>query len=699
MALLGLCAFFGGRVAWPAAWAACFLAGSAAPALHQSATPLEPGFTSVIGVVHASSGRRAALKTEDGPIELWLPGPAPPAGATVAAFGRIRPAWDVHLPGEPDPELASRTSGVRNRLVVSDWTTDAQERPRPFGPAEHEGLLQALAFGDKSLVDPADQELLRRTGTLHLLSISGLHVGLLAALAAGLAGLVFRPLALLHRDRLARALPVLVGLGAAWAFAHFVGWPVSARRATWMVAGALIGSASGRGVRPWNLLGLAAGVVALSDPGVVRSVSFGLSFGAVGGILLVSGRVERVLPPDLPRLVRWGVRSLTATVGATLGTLPMAAWGFQQLPLSSPIANVVAVPLVGWVALPSSLLASRGHLLPMAFADTAWDLTLRWLAVVEGPVLEPAVGGFGALLLALGLVLRDRRGGLAVATLALFLRPLPTATRITFPAVGQGDAALIRGDHVVLVDGGPPGDRLLRWLRREGVTHLDEVVVSHPHPDHYGGLWPVLDLQVEALRVPRVALDEESDYAAFLDAARARGIPVLGPEHPTLPAWRTLHPEPDFLLDHLDEANEISLVMELEVEGRRVLFTGDIEDRAEAHLLGEVRPVDVLKVAHHGSRTSSDPDLVEALDPRLAVVSCGRWSRFGHPHPNTLSTLAGVPLYRTDLGSVQLELEGGVLRVRQLSPGSGWSPWRVVPARPPRSARRSPAPGRSPGPV
>ncbi|HJN74225.1 MAG TPA: DNA internalization-related competence protein ComEC/Rec2 [Myxococcota bacterium] len=697
---LGVCALFGRRVAPLAAWSAALLVGSAAPGLHDGARPRAEAYTSVTGVVYDSGGHRASLRTEDGPIEVWLPDPAPPAGSTLAAFGRLRPDWELHLPGEPDPVLRARTAGLRNRLLATDWTSDAPPRARPFPAAEHEGLLQALAFGDRSLVREEDVALLQRTGTIHLLAISGLHVGLLAALAAGLATLFVRPLALLHHDRLVRLVPVFVGLGVAWAFAHFVGWPVSARRATWMVAGALVGSASGRGVRPWNLLGIAAALVAIGDPGAVRGLGFGLSFGAVLGILTVSPRLERYLPPDSPRLLRWGVRSVGATLGATLGTLPMTAWTFQQLPLAAPLANLVAVPLVGWVALPGSLLASRGNLLPMAFADTAWDLTLSWLALVEGPVLVPAVGSLGALALLLALLLRDRLASLGLALLALSLRPIPTELRVTFPAIGQGDAALIEGADVLLVDGGPPGDRLLRWLRRRGVVHLDEVVLSHPHPDHYGGLVPVLEeLEVDALRLPRVPLEGEDDYAALVEGARARGVAVLGPAHPTLPGWRVLHPSPGFILDHLDDANESSLVMELSWGRRRLLFTGDIERDAEAVLVGLVREVDVLKVAHHGSRTSSSGELVEVLDPALSVISCGRWSRFGHPHAATLGALRHSRVLRTDQGSVQIASDGLDLRWRQLIPGSGWTSWLDVPARTPPSATAPPPPRRSPGPV
>ncbi|MCP4806147.1 MAG: MBL fold metallo-hydrolase [Proteobacteria bacterium] len=669
--------------------AAGFWLGSAAPSLIEPGPELR-GTVSVGGEVLSSSGRRMELALDrvgsqpaSGRVTVLSPDAPPAAGTSVGVFGMARPSWDVALPGDVDPELDARTRGVRTLVLARLVASSTGPRPQPFGAARHEGLLQALAFGDRTLASDDDIELLRETGTLHLLSVSGLHVGLLAGLAALVTRGLVAPLALWHMNRLVQWAPVVVGVVVAFSFATFVGWPVSARRASWMLAGALIASASGRAVRLWNLLAAAAVCVALGDPGAVRSVSFGLSFGAVTGLVAIAPRLERYLPPDAPRWLTWPVRSVAATLGASLGTLPMSAWTFQAFPVAAPLANLVAVPLVSCVALPAAVLASQGWLFPMAVADTAWDLVLRWLALIEGPIWTPAVGGLGALGVALALPARGRLRA-SIALLALGLTSLPAGPRVTFLAIGQGDAALVEGTHTVLVDGGPPSDRVLRYLRRRGLRHLDEVVVSHPHPDHYGGLLPVLEeLEVDAVRVSRAPLEGEDDYARLWAICSDRGIPLLGPAHPTLPEWEVLHPSPEFLDEHAEDANEVSLVMRLTLAERSFLFTGDVEDAGES-ALGEVGPVDVLKVAHHGSRTSSSPELLAELDPLIAVIPVGRESRYGHPHAITLHTLVSARVYRTDLdGSVQLEPIPDGLRVRTWRPAEGWSGWTVIPARRP----------------
>jgi competence protein ComEC len=699
-------AWWWGERAWIAVFGAALCLGWMRPGLAEPGPVLE-GHAALRGRVVASSGTRARVEVDGldgqpahGQVLLRFPERAPGPGLRVAAFGRARPSWEVVLPGELDPELEARTVGVRSSLIVQDWLPlrPVAEASRPFELAEHEGLLEGLALGRRERVPEATRELLQRTGTQHLLAVSGLHVGLVGGLAAALAGWLARPLVVIRRERLARALPVLVGVVIGLAFAWSVGWPLSSRRACWMLGGALLGSATGRGARPWSLLGAAATAIALGDPAAPRSLSFLLSFGAVIGMLQLTPRIERLIPPDSSRLILWPVRSLGATLGATLGTLPVVAWVFQDLSVSAPLANLVAVPLLGGVALPSALLARSGWLAPLALADGAADLALRALELLAGaPTVHPAVGPLGAALLFLA-VLLVRRPRLAVLlTLGSLLSSggasrRPEGLQVTFLAIGQGDAALVElGGRRVLIDGGPPSARLLLWLRREGIRRLDEVVITHPHPDHSGGVEAVLEeLSVDVLRVPRGPLADEEHFRRLWDLAGERGVHRVGSAGPTLPGFEVLHPWSTFLEEHGDEANEISLVIRVQHGAHSLLFAGDIEDRAEAALAPVLEPVTVLKVPHHGSRTSSSPALLAALHPQLAVFSCGRESRFGHPHAEVLERYLGVGILRTDqLGTVQLRSDGETLTLRSWLPGRGWTPWRASTARP--SPRGPPA--------
>ncbi len=641
-----LCCALGvrGRVALVAAG---FWLGSLAPAARPPGELLR-GPVALSGRVELAWGR-TALVARAGGDRVLLVGPTPLAtGDVVHAFGLAGPVWTAALPGEPDPELAARTARVKTRVVALDLSHPQQARRLQL--ARHEGFLHALVTGDRSLVPPELKDDLRATGTSHLLAVSGLHVGLLA----GLAALLLRPVLSLAAPWMETPrwlLPVL-GTALVLVFSASVGWPISTRRAAVMVAGALLATALARSVRPWNLLGLAAMLSVLAEPLSVRTLSFQMSFGAVAGML--SLRWPRVSGP-----ARWVVGGVGATLGATLGTLPATAWTLQELPLAGPLANLVAVPAVG-LMLPCALLAwHTGWLLPLALADTVADSMLVFLEWTSGPVLHPAVGPLGALGLLLAVLWP--RGRWALLLLSLGLRSYPAVPRVTFLSVGQGDAALIEGERRILVDGGPPGDRLLRYLRRRGIRRLDAVVVSHAHPDHAGGLEPVLrSLHVEELRLPRLPAPGED--RSLLDLALRQNARIV--------VGSGLHPSEDFLREHHADLNESSLV-HLEAVGElSVLFTGDIESVGES--ARSWPRADLLKVPHHGSRSSSSVPLLSQVQPRLAIIGCGRENRFGHPHPEVLRRYPRV--LRTDLdGTIEVFSLDGTLHVRSWLPGQGWT--------------------------
>jgi len=626
---------------------AAFWLGSLAPAAQAPGEVLR-GPVALSGRVELAWGRTALVARAGGDRVLLVTTTPLATGDVVHAFGRAGPVWTAVLPGEPDPELAARTARVKTRVVALDLSHPQQ--PRRLQLARHEGLLHALVTGDRSLVPATVTAGLRATGTSHLLAVSGLHVGLLA----GLAALFLRPvlhLAAPWMDAPRWVLPLL-GTALVLVFSASVGWPISTRRAAVMVAGALLATALGRSVRPWNLLGLAAMLSVLAEPLSVRTLSFQMSFGAVAGML--SLRWPRVSGP-----ARWVVGGVGATLGATLGTLPATAWALQELPVTGPLANLVAVPAVG-LMLPCALVAwHTGWLFPLALADTVADSMLVWLAWMSGPVLHPAVGPLGAMGLLLAVLWP--RGRCALLLLSLGLRSYPAVPRVTFLSVGQGDAALIEGEQRILVDGGPPGDRLLHYLRRRGIRRLDTVVLSHAHPDHGGGLEAVLrSLRVEELRLPRLPAPGE-DRTLLELAVRQNARIVVG---------SGLHPSEDFLWEHHADLNESSLV-HLEAVGElRVLFTGDIEAAGEA--ARSWPRADVLKVPHHGSRSSSSVQLVSQVQPRLAVMGCGRDNRFGHPHPEVLRRYPRV--LRTDLdGTIEVSSVKGSLQVRSWLPGQGWT--------------------------
>ena len=665
-------------------------------------TPARVGRGVVQGVVTQASPWSAVVRHAHGETRIRGAPPLPTAGARISA--RVRPAApSPRLPGAPDPRRADRMMG-RSAARVDAWLQLGGDRPGAalpswVGARRHGGLLWALATGDRSAIPASDAALLERTGTGHLLAISGLHVGLVAGVVLAIGVVAVRGLARLRpRARLAvrlRWLPTLGALAAAAAYADQVGWPVSTRRAVVMVGVSAAARLLGRGVRPWSVLGGAALVVVLNEPEVVHGLGFGLSFGAVLGMLTVTPRLTRWLPPDLPRPLAWAAEALAVSVGALAGTLPLTAWWFQAVSPLSPLANLVAGPLVGGVAVPGALVAVHGPeaLRPLALTvgDGAIGAAVRGLEVLDLPPWAPAVGPVGAAALFAALFVR-RRAGLALLAVSLALgaaRWLPGtgALTVTVLAVGQGDAVFVRlpDGRRWLVDGGPPSERVLQWLRREGHHHLDAVFLTHPDSDHLGGLEAVVEqLDVDRFVSARPPRTDEVAYRRVWQTLFARGIPVHALGSPLDGPGRLLHPVEGWRaaagVRGRPRDNDDSLVLLLEHEGRRVLLTGDIERAAEQWLAPRLPTVDVLQAPHHGSRSSSSSGLVVATDPTWVVVSSGVDNRYGHPHAATLAQWRGRRVVRTDqLGTLRIRLEGGSVRVEHSDAGGRYRPVRGRP--------------------
>lgn len=639
------------------------------------------GDRALVGVVTAPpSGHTALLEVRRmrAPGEAWEHGvgrvalvTAEPLGVgdTVMAWGRASMPQDRVLPGAPDPADQSMRTGIERRFrarLVQSSTTETRP-PRRAHP-----VLVALATGDRSGIDPDTWDVFRRTGTAHLLAISGFHVGLVAWLVFATIRRMMSAVALVRPVGLSSAWAVIVGALVGVAYALAAGAPVSAQRASVLVLLVAVGHALGRQVRPASLLGLTATALVVWEPGVVGTPGFQLSFGAVIALVRIAPVLMRWLPPDLPWPVQWVYTGAASTVAATLGTLPASAWWFQELAPWSVLTNLFAMPFTAFVVAPCALAGMWGpepvRGLALSLGDPAVRLLLGALRPFAVTPWAAAAGGWGVLgLCTLPWLFRYWGAVFGALILAFgFVVVDPTAMRITFLAVGQGDAALVEwpDGRRWLVDGGPPSTAVLAWLRRRHVRHLDVVVATHGQADHVGGLVPV----VNALSVGEVWVGgEEPGLWEIIKTANAGGVPVV---HAPSPA---MHPDRDF---QSDEPNDHSIVLQVSHRGMSALLTGDIETRAEQAVLVWAGHVDVVKVPHHGSRTSSSEALVQALSPTVAVIGVGRDNLFGHPNPEVVDRyeVLGTRVYRTDVdGTVQVRLGDGSVQVRTWLPGRGWS--------------------------
>jgi len=545
--------------------------------------------------------------------------------------------------------------------------------------APYAGILVALAIGDQQSIEPELWQTFARTGITHLMSISGLHVTMLAGLAYALVNALWRRSARLPLLWAAQHAAAAGGLLAAWAYCLLAGFAVPAQRTLYMLGVVLAARMAARSVPASRILALALLFVLLLDPWAVLAAGFWLSFGAVGLLFYIVG--GRLGPGHwLPEWARaqWAV---------TLGMLPALLALFQQFSLVSPLSNAVAIPLVSFVITPLALLGSLPLFDPFLslahWVTTGLMRCVEWLAGWPLAVWQQAAPPWWAVILALAggaWMLLPRGfpsrwlGALAFLPLLTLApeRPATGDAMVTVLDVGQGLAVHVQtARHDLLFDAGPAfsadadsGNRIIApYLRAQGVRRLDLMVVSHADRDHEGGAASVL------AALPVAALATSLPFEHPLSAQ-----PVPHRLCATGDGWEwdgvrfeMLHPGPDPLSR---KSNDLSCVLRVVVGSSSFLLTSDIEAVSEAALIaryGAGLGAGAMTAPHHGSRTSSTPEFVAAVDARDVVFPVGYRNRFGHPREEVLARYlqGGARLHRTDLDgavTVRLQADGLVFR-------------------------------------
>ncbi|GAB4166712.1 MAG: DNA internalization-related competence protein ComEC/Rec2 [Rhodocyclaceae bacterium] len=547
--------------------------------------------------------------------------------------------------------------------------------------APYAGVLIALAVGDQRAIEADLWEVFRRTGTTHLMSISGLHVTMLGALAYALVGFVWRRV-----PRLALKLPAQHAAAAGgWLGALFYallsGFGVPAQRTLYMLGVVALALFARRQLAASRVLAAALAVVLAIDPWAVVSAGFWLSFGAVAALFYMgAGRIAAR---------HWLAGWVSAQWAVTLGLMPALLALFGQFSLVSPLANALAIPVVSFAvtplalaaaALPFDFLLRLDHgLLAMLMAALEWMSGLpvaMWQQAAPPPwAVALGLAGCAVLLLPRGLPARST-GLVLLLPLATVSpqRPLAGQANVTVLDVGHGLAVHVQTrDHDLLYDTGPAwsaeansGRRVIvPYLHAAGVRRLGGLVVSHRDKDHAGGA-PSL---IEAF--PPDWLLSSLAEADPLRAGVQRNFLCEAGQRWTWDgvAFEVLHPAARDYARARTPANALSCVVRIEAAGTAVLLTADIEADSEAKMLareaGRLHAA-VLVAPHHGSRSSSSPEFLAAVGARRIVISLGYRNRFRHPHPAVLERYrAGAEqVLRTDRdGAVTLRLRPGAVAV------------------------------------
>jgi competence protein ComEC len=593
-----------------------------------------------------------------------------------------------------------------------------------FSPAVT-GMARALVLGENDL-DPEDDAAFRKSGLSHMLAVSGTHLvfavaGVVGALAAFLVR--FEALALAVE---ARRLASLAGVPLALVYADFAGGSGSAWRAAWMLAFGFLVRALGRAPDATRALAVSLAIGAGRDALVAFDISFLLSAAATVGLLTLGPVFTQPLA-RLPKVARFVGQAAAATVAAMVPCAPLLAVLAPDLTVAGVLANVLAAPFGETIALPlclSHVLLAPLPLLERGVALVASGALLvvkqvahesaaaTWFAV---RVPDPTPWHFALFVFAAAAVVAHGRAGrgvgrsrqllpqrtfrrLCAAGLALSLLGLEIGAkvggrsagvvRVTALDVGQGDANLIElpDGAAWLVDaGGMVGNPVdtgatvvLPVLRQKRRKRLDVMVLTHPHPDHFGGLPAVLrEMEVGELWDSGQGEAEGAGpvYASLLALARARHVPIRRPAelcgHPRRHGAATIEliaPCPGFVSGR--GANDNSLVLRVTLGERTALLTGDAEALEEADLVaryGSALRADYLKAGHHGSRTSTGDALLSVVRPTWATMSCGVRNRFGHPHAPTVERLFAhgvVPVRLDRSGSFEWTTDGRSTEVR-----------------------------------
>lgn len=589
---------------------------------------------------------------------------------------------DFYLENPTVLEVKEQRSGVRE--VVEIWKTEMMNRCEKIYQDEEAGILEAMLFGEKSELSGDIKELYQAAGISHVLVISGLHISLLALAVAGI----------LRRLGFPMPVWVILSVGVLAGYGILIGQPTTAVRALLMFFVLQGARLLGRSYDLLSALAFAGILMLLDNPDLILDGGCRLSFCAVIGVgwyVSEKNKIFRSIGEKEKRKNR-GKGGKGSSAGAILEniragwylwlfTLPVMLDTFYQVSVVGLLWNLVAIPLLpviiasgglgvvlaGWNIFLGSLAGSPAYGMLQLYQEIG-NISEKlpvgmW---TPGQPSKPVIAGYYLVIFLLVLVekqliKREKRWkifpGMELCSMLLLLllmaHPWQQREKITFLDVGQGDASLLQsGGQTLLLDGGSTSQKnvgtyvILPYIKQQGISCLEAVVLTHTDQDHINGVTEVLDegkkgwLTVKNLMYPywMEGTEQGKQLKKLAEEAGASCRKIRAGDRLTIGKAEAvvLYPKEQ---EKIAEPNAGSLVLFWKWEGVRAMFTGDLPEEKERELLQNLPACEILQVGHHGSATSTCREFLEQVQPSLAVISCSMKNRYGHPSPDTVDRL------------------------------------------------------------
>lgn len=606
--------------------------------------------------------------------------------------------------------------------IIDRWRLSVEEGARTAAKNDDVfALIKALTLGDKKNLDSNLRENLQILGIVHLIVVSGLHVAVLAILVwwfIVLFASIFSPL-MGQRD--VRVAACMVTLLIVWLFVALTGFGTPAVRAGVLVTVYLSSILFRRVYSIWNSLSIAVILLVIINPHSIYDISFQLTFSAVIGIVVFSKYFFEINNDEtfIKRMLLLIGNSFLVSVGASLAVYPLLSYHFGNIPAIGPVVNIVFAPIITFLVVPLAVAASITVPFSVSLAHCLFFL-VRWPAqlfiylsdrlayYLEWSFVEFELSFYGTLTL-YGFILtfifwrrlikRRLASVLAVVTLSLgLIMSIPLHSEkgklsVTFLDVGQGASVVVKSPtgRVVIIDGGGVkgsdfdlGESVIApYLERMDIEKVDRIIVTHPHPDHFMGLGYIAENyspeKVVTGSFPEgdLADDDRAEWDIFLrrlkDAKVKIGILKTGLWHLDGVEFNVLSPPAE--IPESWNVNDASGVIKITYGMHSFLITGDMEDRAEKHLVQNKADLEstVLQVPHHGSSTSSGAAFLKKAASEYAVIQVGAFNKYGFPNEEVLDRLEkyNIKTYRTDVdGAVKFITNGTELELITAEPRS-----------------------------